>query len=76
MDLREVLSAAESLSIDDRIRLVEAVWDGIAAEQSAIELTDAQKGELERRIAAYEASPQNVVPWEQVEAEARARTRG
>lgn len=75
MDYTEVLSAANSLSIHDRIRLAEALWEGIDAEQPVPELTEAQKQELERRLAAHEAAPQDGIPWEQVEAEARARLR-
>ena len=29
-------------------------------------LTDAQKREIERRLAAYEADPDDVIPWETV----------
>ena len=75
MDLSDVLSAAELLSVDDRIRLVETVWDGIAAQQPTIELTDSQRVEIDRRLAAHEASPESVVPWEQVAADARSRIR-
>ncbi len=75
MDFAEALSAISAMSIDDRIRLVEAVWEGIEDEEPVPELTEAQKEELDRRSAAYEASPQSGVPWEQVEAEARARLR-
>jgi putative addiction module component (TIGR02574 family) len=76
MDFSQVLSAANSLSIDDRIRLVEAIWESIEGETPMPELTEAQKQELDRRLAAYEAAPQECIPWEQVEAEARARLRG
>jgi putative addiction module component (TIGR02574 family) len=75
MDFSQVLSAANSLSIDDRIRLVEAIWESIEGEPPMPELTEAQKQELDRRLAAYEAAPRECVPWEQVEAEARARLR-
>ena len=57
------------MSIDDRIRLVEAIWDGIASEQTEPELSEAQKRELDRRLAAHEASPDDVVPWEEVKAD-------
>ena len=30
------------------------------------DLTDAQKRELERRLAAYEAKPDDVIPWDTV----------
>ncbi len=35
--------AARKLSIADRITLVEEIWDTIAEENQAFELTDAQK---------------------------------
>lgn len=73
MELSEVLSAANALSIDDRIRLVEAVWEGIEAAQPTPQLTEAQKRELDRRLAELDASPDHVVPWEEVKATARAR---
>jgi putative addiction module component (TIGR02574 family) len=36
-------------------------------------LTDAQKQELDRRLAVYRAEPDKVFPFEQVEQEALAR---
>jgi putative addiction module component (TIGR02574 family) len=52
---------------------VEAIWDSIAAEPGQPALTEAQQQELERRLAAHTASPEEVVPWEEVKALARAR---
>jgi len=75
MDLSMTLAEIVSLSVDDRIRLVEAIWDSIAAEPGQPELTEAQKQELERRLAAYTASPADVTPWEEVKAQALARGR-
>jgi putative addiction module component (TIGR02574 family) len=43
------------LSIDERIKLVEDLWDSIAAEQEALHLTDEQRAELDRRLDTYEA---------------------
>ena len=43
------------LPIEQRIRLVEDLWDSIAADQRALSLTDEQKAELDRRLDAYEA---------------------
>ena len=73
MDLTTALSAINNLPIDDRIRLVEAVWDGIAAEQRVPALTEAQKQELDRRLVEHMASPGDVVPWEDIKAQALAR---
>lgn len=43
------------LPIDERIKLVEELWDSIASDQKALTLTDEQKAELDRRLDAYEA---------------------
>jgi putative addiction module component (TIGR02574 family) len=75
MDFSQVLSAANSLSIDDRIRLVEAIWQSIESEKPMPELSAAQKQELDRRLAEDDASPDDAVPWEVVDAEIRSRVR-
>jgi len=43
------------LSIDERIKLVEDLWDSIAAEQELLHLTDEQRAELDRRLDTNEA---------------------
>ena len=52
------------LPVDERIRLVEELWDSIAADQEALPLTDEQRAELDRRLDAYEAdaTPPNECP--------------
>lgn len=71
MDIAATLSEIKSLSLEDRIHLVQAIWDSIAAEQVHPDLTDAQKQELDRRINAYDTDPQNVLTWEEVKAAIR-----
>jgi putative addiction module component (TIGR02574 family) len=63
----------DRLSVDDRLALMHEIWDSIAAEPGRTHLSDTQRRELERRLAEYEANPGDVVPWEQVKAEALAR---
>lgn len=41
MDFSSALSAVNELGLDDRLRLVEALWDGIAAEKPESILTEA-----------------------------------
>ncbi|MCY4612376.1 MAG: addiction module protein [Nitrospira sp.] len=43
-----------TLPIDERMQLVEDIWDSIAADQAALPLTDEQRVELDRRLDAYE----------------------
>jgi putative addiction module component (TIGR02574 family) len=55
------------LSVAERIKLVGDIWDSIAADApDALELTEAQRRELKRRLAAHDADPDSGVPWPQV----------
>ena len=75
MDVSATLAEIASLPVDDRIQLVEAIWESIVAEPDQPQLSEAQKQELDRRLAAHAACPEDVVPWEQVKAQALARAR-
>ena len=75
MDLSPTLAKIVSLSVDERIRLAEAILSQIASEPGQPELTKAKQQELERRLAAHTASPEDVAPWEEVKAQALARAR-
>ncbi len=69
----ELTEAAKKLSISDRILLVEEIWDTIAEENQAFELTDSQKRELDRRLASsrINASEGRAIgrTWEEIKAE-------
>jgi putative addiction module component (TIGR02574 family) len=64
MSTSSPLSEILQLSIDERIRLAQDIWDSIAAVPEAISLTQAQREELDRRLAAYEENPDEGIPWE------------
>lgn len=49
------MSALHDLTVEQRLHLVEELWDSIAADQGALELTDAQRQALDQRLDAYEA---------------------
>jgi putative addiction module component (TIGR02574 family) len=63
----------DRMSREERIALVQAIRDSIAAMPERPPLSEALRQELDRRLADHLANPQDVVPWEQVEAEALAR---
>lgn len=50
----------QHLPIEERIKLVEDLWDSIAADQQALPLTPAQKAELDRRLDVYEVDQNRV----------------
>jgi putative addiction module component (TIGR02574 family) len=75
VDVTAILAEAEALSVDERLHLVEALWESIADDVESLPLTDAQRQEVERRIADDLANPDDVVSWDEVEAQALARAR-
>ena len=56
----------DRLPVEERLSFVEDIWDGAAADSAALPLTDAQRDELDRRLAEHEANPDDVVPWEEL----------
>jgi putative addiction module component (TIGR02574 family) len=46
----------QNLSIAERIKLVEDIWDSIAEEQESIQLSEEQKQLLKERLNNYEIS--------------------
>ena len=63
----------DRLSVEERLALVEDLWDSIAGESAAMSLTDVQRAKLDRRLADHEANPNDVVPWEEVKASIATR---
>jgi putative addiction module component (TIGR02574 family) len=70
-----LLQQASVLNVDEQIKLVEAIWDGIVSHGDVPALTESQKIELDRRIASYLANPDDVVSWSEVKAAAIAKIR-
>ena len=60
------------LSVEQRIALAQEILDSVVAEQPTPTLSEANRLELQRRLADHAANPDDVVPWEQVEADALA----
>ena len=63
----------DKLALDERLALVEEIWDSIAAETAGPPLTDTQRTELDQRILEDDANLGDVVPWEEVKAATLAR---
>jgi putative addiction module component (TIGR02574 family) len=63
----------DRLSAAERLQLIDEIWDSLETEPAPPPLTEGQKRELDRRLAALEANPTNVTPWETVERRVLAR---
>ena len=63
----------KELPLDERIKLVEDLWDSIAAEQKTLPLTAPQREELDRRLDAYELDKNPGRPAAEVLADIRRK---
>ncbi len=61
----------DSLSTSERILKLQDLWDEIAESPDTVELTAEQKAELDTRLEMASASPQDVIPWQEVRANIR-----
>lgn len=63
-NLATALREIETWPIDDQIELVQTVWDRLVDSGWQPELSDELRDELDRRLDAHEANPQNVIRWD------------
>ena len=67
------LTGLDQLSTAERIRVLQDLWDEIATDPASVPLTDAQRAELDARVADHRASPEASVDWAEVKARLRSR---
>jgi len=53
-----------ALPVAERLRIVETIWDSIAAESDKFSVTEAQTREIEARMEEYRRDPSIAIPWE------------
>ncbi|HMA87307.1 MAG TPA: addiction module protein, partial [Burkholderiales bacterium] len=66
-DIAEILK----LPLEVRLHLAEVIWANLVAEAATMPLGDAHRRVLDERLAEHEKSPDDVVPRDQVLADAR-----
>jgi putative addiction module component (TIGR02574 family) len=54
------------LSVDERIHLVQTIWDSIAVDTEVSEISEEHKSILDERIEAHKNNPNDVVSWDEV----------
>jgi len=62
--LREL--GIDRLSVIERMRLVEEIWDSIAAEPEALEIPQSHRDELDRRLEEHDLLPEAGASREEV----------
>jgi putative addiction module component (TIGR02574 family) len=63
MSIDAIVSSFRELSSEDKIRLVQDLWDQIAQEIARMPLTESQRRLLDERLADDENNPDDVEPW-------------
>jgi len=54
------------MPVQQRIQLVEDIWDSIAAMPDAVEMPQWHKQELDKRLEAYQENPKDGMEWKEV----------
>jgi len=57
-----------SLSVEERLVLIEEIWDSLVETPQAIPVTEAQRTELARRRRSHVRNPSAAKPWREVRA--------
>ncbi len=70
------IAAILELPVQERIRLVELIWDSVAAVPEAVKISPALKVELEARLIEFEANPEAGYSWGQVKSHLKDGTWG
>jgi len=65
----------DDLTPEERLRLIEELWDSLNEMPGTVLLTNAQREELDRRLDDLERSGPEGIPWDQVLQQIRTRSR-
>jgi len=63
----------DDLTPAEKLAYVRRLWAQVIASPDALEITDAQRAELQRRLEAHRANPEAARPWHDVRQELFAK---
>lgn len=66
VDVTTIMREVDGWPVDDRIHLIEAIWDRIVESGEDVDLTQAQRAALDRRLAELNAAPHEVLQWDDI----------
>lgn len=67
------IEAIKALSVSERVRLVQEIWDSIQPTAEQLPLTEEQKAVIDERLAEHRRDPSSAVDWEDVKARLESR---
>ena len=65
----------DKLNPEERLRMIEELWDRLSGQPERVPLTDSQRQELDRRLDDLERSAPAGIPWEDVLSQIRGPAR-
>ena len=65
----------DKLSRDEKLQLIEEIWDSLGADANDLPLPDWQRRELDRRLDELDREGPTGIPWERVLQEIQSRSR-
>ena len=64
----------ERLSADERLDLLERLWESLTKEPGGVPLTEAQREDLDRRLDELDRGEVEGIPWDEVLKQIRKRS--
>lgn len=64
----------EKLSTEDRLHLIEALWESLRSQAEAVPLTGAQRKELDHRLDEIDRGDTETIPWDDVRRRLRSES--
>jgi putative addiction module component (TIGR02574 family) len=61
------------LDVEERLRVIRVLWNSIVDEHDELPVSDAERIELDRRLAAHADDPDGGRSWDEVKADLRSR---
>ena len=63
----------DNLNVEERLELIESLWESLVEDPSNIPVTDAQKRMLDERLDEIDAGDDSGIPWEDLKARIKQR---
>ena len=67
------MEAIMALSVPERVRLAQDIWDTLQPTAEELPLTEEQRRILDARLEEHRRDPDSAVPWEEVKARLESR---
>ena len=60
------MDAIRQMSVSDRVRLAQDIWDSLQPSAEDLPLTEAQRRTVSERVAEHDADPSTAMSWDEL----------